>query len=57
MISAVFDQGGKPIAVSQEWGTVTIAEVNLSQPYYGPNNLGDFHSMIERHRPPVPPEK
>jgi hypothetical protein len=31
-----------------------VAEVTLNQPYLGPYNLGDFHSMIERHRPPVP---
>jgi predicted amidohydrolase len=51
MISAVFDQTGKAIAVAKEWGTVAIAEVDLGQPYIGPWNLGDFRSMIARHRP------
>jgi predicted amidohydrolase len=51
MISAVFDQTGKPIAVGQEFGTVAVAEVDLAQPYVGPWNLGDFRSMIPRHRP------
>jgi predicted amidohydrolase len=51
MISAVYDQTGKPIAHAENWDTVAIAEVELSQPYIGPWNLGDFHSMIERHRP------
>jgi predicted amidohydrolase len=52
MISAVFDQNGKPIATAQEWGAVAVAEVNLGQPYIGPWNLGDFRAMIHRHRPP-----
>jgi predicted amidohydrolase len=56
MISAVYDHGGKPIATTEKWGTVAVAEVTLNQPYYGPYNLGDFRSMLERHRPPVPAE-
>lgn len=51
MISAVFDQTGKPIAQAEKWGTVAVAEVDLSQPYVGPWNLGDFRPMIARHRP------
>lgn len=53
MLSAVFDPGGRPVATSSQWGTVAVAEVDLSQPYYGPYNLGDFRSMVPRHRPPV----
>ncbi len=53
MISAVFDHGGKPIAQADTWGAVAVAEVTLNQPYIGPYNLGDFRSMIPRHRPPV----
>jgi hypothetical protein len=56
MISAVYDQTGKPIAVARDWGTVAVAEVDLSQPYIGPWNLGDFRSMIPRHRPIDLPE-
>lgn len=56
MISAVYDHSGNPIATTREWGTVAVAEVTLNQPFYGPYNLGDFHSMVERHRPPVPGE-
>ena len=56
MISAVFDHGGTPIAQSGKWGSVAVAEVTLNQPYLGPYNLGDFRSMVARHRPPVPGE-
>lgn len=56
MISAVFDHNGKPIAQTGKWGTVAVAEVTLNQPYLGPYNLGDFRSMVPRHRPPVPGE-
>ena len=51
MISAVFDQTGKPIATAEEPGTVAVAEVDLGRPYIGPWNLGDFHAMVPRHRP------
>ncbi len=56
MISAVFDQTGKVIAQAGQWGTVAIAEVDLSQPYIGPYNLGDFRAMVPRHRPVSTPE-
>jgi hypothetical protein len=51
MISAVFDRTGKPIAQASSWGTVAIADVDLSQPHIGPYNLGDFRAMLPRHRP------
>ena len=56
MISAVFDRTGKPIAIAEQSGTVAVAEVDLGQPYIGPWNLGDFHSMVPRHRPIELPE-
>ncbi len=51
MISAVFDQTGGIAATTGTWGTMAVAEVDLNQPYIGPWNLGDFHSMVARHRP------
>jgi hypothetical protein len=56
MISAVFDRDGTPIATAGTWGTVAVAEVDLSQPTIGPYNLGDFRSMVPRHRPVAVPE-
>lgn len=51
-LSAVYDHAGKVLAKAQDWGDVVIAEVDLSQRYFWRNNLGDFRSMIQRHRPP-----
>lgn len=51
MISAVFDRTGQPIARAERWGTLAVAEVDLSEPYIGPYNLGDFRAMLPRHRP------
>lgn len=56
MLSAIYDHGGQRLATAERWGTVVVAEVKLNQPYYGPYNLGDFRSMVPRHRPPVPAE-
>lgn len=51
MTSAIFDQTGNPVAQASKWGTVAVAEVDLSQPHIGPYNLGDFRAMLPRHRP------
>lgn len=57
MLSAVFDPSGKVLAKADEWGTVAVAEVELGRPVMGPWNLGDFHSMVARHRPMEDVEK
>jgi predicted amidohydrolase len=56
MLTAVFDRSGRPVAPAERWGTVTVCEVDLSHPYIGPFNLGDFRSMLPRHRPVEAPE-
>ena len=53
MLSAVYDRDGKPLVQAKDWGTVVVAEVDLSEPAVGPYNLGDFRQMIPRHRPPT----
>jgi len=50
MISAVFDHRGEPIAHAKDWGTVAVAEVDLSAHTKWPG-LGDFRAQIARHRP------
>lgn len=51
MISAIFDRDGAPISKATTWGSVAVAEVDLSRPLDGPYNLGDFRAMVERNRP------
>jgi predicted amidohydrolase len=51
MLSAVYGRDGNPLAVAGKWDTVAVTEVDLGERYVGPYNLGDFHAMVERHRP------
>lgn len=50
MITAIYDRTGKVLARAEKWGTLAIAEVDLSQPARW-RSLGEFKSRIERHRP------
>lgn len=54
MISAIFGHDGKPLAQADDWGSLAIAEVDLSKPVYW-HSLGDFQSQIQAHRPLVNP--
>lgn len=57
MLSAVYDRDGTPLAVAQKWDTVAVTEVDLNGRHVGPYNLGDFHAMVQRHRPLPLPER
>jgi predicted amidohydrolase len=51
MLSAVFDHAGEILAAGKDFGDIAVAEVDLSQRHFWRNNLGDFHNMVQRHRP------
>lgn len=53
MLSAIYDRDGTPLAVGEKWGSVVTTTIDLSDRRVGPYNLGAFHDMVQRHRPPV----
>jgi predicted amidohydrolase len=52
-LTAVYAHDGKPLMRAEKWGTVVVAEVDLSKRHFWRNNLGDRRSEIHRHRPPA----
>ena len=50
MITAVYARSGAVLAQARQWGTIAVAEVDLSKRTLWPY-LGDFRAKVPRHRP------
>lgn len=53
MKTAVYGHDGKALAEANAWGSVVVAEVDLSRRHFWNNNLGDFRAQVHRERPVV----
>jgi predicted amidohydrolase len=56
-LTAVYGHDGKTLAKAEKWGTVIVAEVDLSRRHFWRNNLGDFRAENKRSRPIAMPER
>ena len=56
MISAIFGHDGRPLAEAKDWGTIAVAEVDLSRPMHW-SSLGDFKAQLPHHRPATAEER
>ena len=56
-LTAVYDHDGRPIVRGEKWGTVVVADVDLSRRFFWRNNLGDFKAENLRSRPIALPER
>jgi predicted amidohydrolase len=50
MKTTIIDKEGKMLSIGKDWGTLVMAEVNLSQPKLW-RFLGNFRERIYRERP------
>jgi predicted amidohydrolase len=56
-LTAVYDHDGRPLTKADKFGTVVVAEVDLSRRFFWRNNLGDFKAELTRSRPLTLPGK